>query len=102
MPTYKIWFAEGLMKLGQFDRAVAVVEEAEELIERTGGASDAAAIALLRGELQQRMGKIADADHTIRGAIKTAQTQGAVVHLSRCEAALRALQKNESIFAAIR
>jgi hypothetical protein len=44
MPTYKMWLAEGLMKLGQFDRAVTVIEDAEELVERTGGASDAAGL----------------------------------------------------------
>jgi hypothetical protein len=47
------------------------------------------------------VGKAEDAEMTIRGAIRTAELQGAAIHFGRCKAALQALQKNESIFAAI-
>ncbi|MCY7338406.1 MAG: AAA family ATPase [Sphingomonas bacterium] len=101
LPTFMMWLAEGLMRVGQFDKAIEVVGDAERLMDDTGMANDVAGIALLRGELQQRLGKVEEAKRTIDQAIEVAERQGAGLHLIRCRAAKRAVDKDESIFAAI-
>ncbi len=101
LPTFMMWLAEGLMRVGQFDKAIEVVGDAEQMMAETGMANDVAGIALLRGELQQRIGQVEAARKTIDQAIEVATRQGAGLHLTRCLAAKRAVDKDESIFAAI-
>jgi class 3 adenylate cyclase/tetratricopeptide (TPR) repeat protein len=101
VPTYMMWLAEGLMRDGKLEYAMLVVGEAETVMVQTGVANDFAGIALLRGELQQRLGKPEAALKTIGKAIKVAEKQGAGLHLANCHAAKAALEENRSILAAI-
>ncbi len=96
LPTFIMWLADGLARLGRLDEATMVLAEAKSLVEETGAANDEAGILRLEGELHRARGDEAAARAAFEAAGAAIDRQGAEMFRPALLASLAALERGGS------
>ncbi|MDP8915750.1 MAG: adenylate cyclase, partial [Pseudomonadota bacterium] len=91
LPTFMMWRAEALGRSGRIDEGLALIRQAEALMERTGTRNDAAEVLRVEGELLLAAGDRSGAEMKFRQAHAVAAGRGALLHQRRAERSLAAL-----------
>jgi tetratricopeptide (TPR) repeat protein len=95
LPTFIMWLADGLARLGRFDEAATVLAEAKRLVEETGAANDEGGILRVEGELHRVRGDVAAARAAFAAAGSAIDRQGARMFRSALLASLEALERGD-------
>jgi predicted ATPase len=95
MPHYYVLLAEAHEIAGQVEDALALLDEALQIIERTGERWFAAEVNRNKGELLLRQGHAEAAEESYRNALNIAQEQGAKLWELRAAASLARLRRDQ-------
>jgi len=96
LPTFIMWHADGLARLGRFDEAMGILAEAKSLVEETGAANDEAGILRVEGEIRRARGEYAAARAAFDAAGAAIDRQGAEMFRPALLASLAALEQDGS------
>jgi len=96
LPTFVMWLADGLARLGRFDEATTVLAEAKRLVVETGAANDEGGILRVEGELHRVRGDVAAARAAFAAAGAAIDRQGAQMFRTALLASLDALEGGDS------
>jgi class 3 adenylate cyclase/tetratricopeptide (TPR) repeat protein len=95
LPTFILWTADALARVGRCDQAMDLLHEARALMEQTGMANDLAEVLRVEGELCRSLGDTAKARADFEAALQAVDRYGTELHRGRVLASLAALDRGE-------